>query len=443
MESILKFAKELLPLLQLYPAWAKVLFMITSVACVISVGSFVVLYPGVEKRRNEQIVSSDLSINLGVLTTAREPTPETHEEAALESHKKKGGGVEVFMDQPVGAEAGKRGIKSSEFGGRDDWDVSYAQEKTDIGMRIRPSAGYLSKLAAGGPISDVSFWYTPFHIDWPVIDLKVVNNSAKTIFFTDAVFQVDDSKLDSTPILLLPTDKSVSNSQHILLINEGWGSIDACLLRFNLVSPGAPVVFDGPFQNEIDVGKFSDDTNVDISNAFVKAGVNNTAIGALQWTSRSGDSITVVGNSGHERTLSKTEYEQEQRKAFGPFPDNVAVALGEIVYSGGGQQQRRVKFSTRVHVMDENRVGAPAPPTAQYDVFLRVEGTNYTVDVPVSQAIKAGEFDRFTFRVATSKSSRHRFRLKLLYNGGEVFSSTPIVLEIFLPQSAAHLFARQ
>jgi hypothetical protein len=68
METLLKFAKELLPLLQLYPGWAKLLFTACALMCAASVATFAVLYQDAEKRMDERTVASDLSVNLGVLT---------------------------------------------------------------------------------------------------------------------------------------------------------------------------------------------------------------------------------------------------------------------------------------------------------------------------------------------------------------------------------------
>jgi hypothetical protein len=430
LETILKFAKELLPLLELYPGWAKLLFGVSALTCAASVTTFIVLYQGAERRLREQTVQSELSVSLGVLTQHEQTANERPADAALESSDQGRDGIKLSIAQPTPAES---------QGGE---NVSYVLDKMDGGFRIRPSVGYLSKLEAGGPIADLAFLYSPFDPAFPLVDLKVVNNSSKTIFFTNAVFEVEQSRMDPTPIPVIPADKFAANAQHIELINDGWGNIDECFLKFNLVADGQPTSYDGPFQNEVKVGPFVESINVDISSAFEKAGVNNAAIKGLQWTEKSGDSITVVGTAGRQRTLSREQYRREQLNAFGQFPDNIAVAQGEIVYSGGGQPQRRVKFSTHVYVMNEDRVGVPAPPTAQYDVFFKVEGSDYTVDVPISQAIKTGEADRFTFRIGAAKSSLHRFRLKLLYNGGEILSTTMVDLLIFMPRSTVQMFER-
>lgn len=429
MDAILKFAKELLPLLEHYPAWAKLLFLATTLACCLSVIAFVVLYQGAEQRLSEQVVGSELSGKVAVITETVPTGVEGQKVTTSESHSSP---THFFEDSIT--------VRPALVEPPHARDVTYVLEKADVGLKIRPAVGYLSTLDSGGPITELSFNQTPFPLVLPVIDLKVVNNSSKTVFFTNAVFEVEQSRIDSRPILLIPADDYVGNAQHIWLVNDGWGEIDDCVLHFNLVTVNEPRSYNGPFGNEVSVGAFAEDANVDISSAFERAGVNNTAIKALRWKEKSGDSITIVGDGTGEKTLSMGEYRRKQRLAFGKFTDNVAVVQGEIVFSSGGQRQKPVKFSTHVYVMEDQRTGAAAPPTAQYDAYLQAEGDHYTVDVPISQALKAGEFDRFTFRVAAPKSSLHRFQLKLLYNEGEVFSTTHVELQLFMPRSVVRMF---
>ena len=91
-----------------------------------------------------------------------------------------------------------------------------------------------------------------------------------------------------------------------------------------------------------------------------------------------------------------------------------------------------------MHLYNENRKGAPGPPSYQYDGQLRTDGSRYAVPVDISQAIKPGEFDRFTFRVAASQSSQHMFRARFIYNGDKAVVCAPIILKYFMPRSATN-----
>lgn len=72
----------------------------------------------------------------------------------------------------------------------------------------------------------------------------------------------------------------------------------------------------------------------------------------------------------------------------------------------------------------------------QYSLKFLTEGTNYRRDVPISQAVKPGDVDRFTFEIKAEKSSVHDFSLCLLYNRTESTKTERIILELFNPRDS-------
>lgn len=69
-----------------------------------------------------------------------------------------------------------------------------------------------------------------------------------------------------------------------------------------------------------------------------------------------------------------------------------------------------------------------------YTVDLKTDGTGYSREVSLSQAVKPGEVDRFTFEVAAEKSSIHDLSLCFFYNRTESTIPEHIVLEIVKPK---------
>jgi hypothetical protein len=53
----------------------------------------------------------------------------------------------------------------------------------------------------------------------------------------------------------------------------------------------------------------------------------------------------------------------------------------------------------------------------------------------IAQELKAGEADRFLIKIGFDKSSRHRFRARLRFNGGRELMSPPTELRGFVPRS--------
>jgi len=302
---------------------------------------------------------------------------------------------------------------------RDHFDSSNSEtlvyQITNIGseLHIDPKMGYLSKLADGGPISGLDYWWSPFEWRFPQLDLKIVNNTKKTVFFTDAVFEVDKSVLDPFPILVIK--ESMYNVFHFKLLNEGWGDIQNCLIKFNIVSQSELVTFEKPYRHQADVGNFTEEYNVDIS-----------------------DALSMLGVDAHI-------LREGTREALGPFKEGVVLVFGEITFSGmtveGSLKTSNIKFSTYVSLIYPGP-GAPAPSTYQYEAMLEVGKNNYEIRVPISQVLKQGETDRFSILIGAQKSSIHIFRLKLIYDNNQNLVSPIIVLKIFLPRSQVDMLRK-
>lgn len=327
--------------------------------------------------------------------------------------------------------------------GEADTRLHYTVERTRDKLTISRSMGYLAKLKAGGPIQPLDYNWVPFEWDFPTLDFKVVNNSNETVFLTDVVFDIAESRLDPYPILIIEPDSYRGNALHFLLINEGWGGVKDLVARFHLTPLGHADTdprFSKEYPHEITVGDFDEAFNVDITTAFQDAGVDFNGLQSLgHWRMREGNVVTLSDRSGKEIKMSIREYEGKRTSCLGPFSEGGAVVSGELEFRGttieGALESSVVKFSTVVWLFDEHLVGAPAPPTYEYTTKFRVDGTNYQQHVSVSHVLKPGDADRFTVKVGMDKSSRHQFRARLLYNDHEEVASQHIDMLAFIPRS--------
>ncbi|HET9933806.1 MAG TPA: toll/interleukin-1 receptor domain-containing protein [Polyangiaceae bacterium] len=314
---------------------------------------------------------------------------------------------------------------------------------------ISPQLGYLESIACGGPIAPTRFDWVPFSWDFPKLDFKVINNSKETILLSDIVFEVEESKLDPTPVLIVKPDIYQSNALHFRLINEGWGPAVGLKACFNLTPTdarnSAKPTYGEPYPYEVQVGDVDEDANVDISSELVKAGVDLRGLADLGvMTQRDGDVSTFVNEKGVERTFDEAQLWAARQQLFGRFTSGGALVSGELRYTArtvdGAAEERRVKFWTVVWLFNENRKGKPRPPSYEYATKFKVEGINYKRQLSISQEVKAGDTDRFLVKVGFDKSSRHRFRARLLYNGGREVVSANVLLYGFAPRSGiSHL----
>ena len=111
--------------------------------------------------------------------------------------------------------------------------LSYVREKDDL-VRISPRLPYLKTLSNGGPICELLFWSRPFDWEFPNLDIKVVNNSAKTILLSQLVFEVLESSPDLRPVIVIQADRLQRNARHFLLQNEGWSNPQSCTITYGV-----------------------------------------------------------------------------------------------------------------------------------------------------------------------------------------------------------------
>jgi hypothetical protein len=423
MDKLLQVLDKIIPLLPFYPPWARTLFAVSFLATMLSIGIFVVMYPAAARRKDDSVNRSAIGLNVSLLETQNS------------------------SDDPL------------ELGG-DLMAVNYRFSQEHENIVVTPRVGYLDLVAHGGPIYAAQFDYTPFDLNLPGLDIKVVNNGKETLFLSGALLEVDQSEVDREPVIIIRADIYGDFAGQILLENDGWSDVEKPVLRFN-VAPSNPDdwtiegsfakppagTLEQSFTNEIRCESFSESAKVDISKALSDAGANIERLSELETieigTESGTERVVTEGRDDQHETFTREEYDRELKKALSPFVDNLALVEGEIDYEthAAPAGKRKVRFCTFVHLYNEHRAGAPPPTTCEYNVLLRTEGSHYTVPVNVSQEIKPGELDRFTLRVGAQKSSQHRFRIRFIYNGQKELLSGPIDLKVFIPRSVVKLIS--
>lgn len=118
------------------------------------------------------------------------------------------------------------------------------------------------------------------------------------------------------------------------------------------------------------------------------------------------------------------------------------ILHGELFYDqtevDGSLSRKSNAVKTKLFLISKE---LPMPPlgavasTCMYTVGFDIEGTNYQRDVSLSQAVKPGDVDRFTFEIQARKSSVHNFQFSLWYNRTESTAAEHIILELFSPRS--------
>lgn len=310
-------------------------------------------------------------------------------------------------------------------------------------IRITPNMGYLTIFNGGGPIGALEYVQSvtncPFKWDFPLLDFKVLNNRQTSLFLTEAIFDIEESSVDTAPLLTIKRDTQQRFAGELLLVNEGGCDFANVVLSFHLV-PGKIDVspdFEPPFEHSVSLPILKDYANVNVLEAFQRAGVDIAGLISLMNGEWEEDYFVIEKADKSKEQMSEAEMEKRWKLYLGPFSDEVGTLVGEISFAKDDDQSNRqeVKFVAPVYLANRNRMGIPRPPTYSYDTAFEIERRNYQKRVQISQELQPGDADRFTIRIAAEKSSFHRFRVTLRDIGGQTISSLPMQLRCFVPRS--------
>jgi hypothetical protein len=322
-----------------------------------------------------------------------------------------------------------------------DTVLRYVAKRDKELVTIDTDLPYIKLFNAGGPISPMSYLsstWCPFRWDFPTLDFKILNNQNTTLFLAEVVFEIEESQVDLTPLLVIRKDVLQSRAGNLLITNEGWCDVVDISISFNLL-PGevSDPHFEPPYRHLIKVPILTDRAEVEVSSAFEAEGVDIEQLILLTNGDWEADDVFVVpvADGSHDR-ISATEMRNREEQFLGRFKDYVGTLAGEIEFGVAERSDRqRVKFHSHVYLANQNRRGLPKPPTATYGTVFETQKSSYQKCVQISHELQPGEADRFTVKIAVAQSSSHRFRATIRDIGGRELRSLPIEMNCFVPRS--------
>jgi len=332
---------------------------------------------------------------------------------------------------------------------------------------------YLGMIRGNRPIFPVSQVIPGTSNFFPELDVRIVNNSGRTLFFSKATINVAKSALNDEPLLLL--FGGYDEVFYFTIVNDGWGSVDWMKLEFNL-STDRPEQIAETSDYAKEFGGFTDKVRVDLYDELLNAGVSR----ALVSLSKRYNELDLLSK---EQDNEDRGYEVEKVQGniarqiwtlpienFGPFrnqgqhyadykEDRVgatagaggagmyAVASGKISYQWTDAARtahlRKIPFWTEVLVSPPDGLGIPGPIVGEYDAMLKSVGDNYHVILPISNPVKSGDVTRFLIRIGMPRSSNHELQVRFeTVDGGHV-DSLPISIEGLLTKSAVKTLRSQ
>lgn len=341
--------------------------------------------------------------------------------------------------------------------------VRYNYEKKDGRVVIRPTSALLDSIRNGEEVEGFNYWLQPFDWQFPVLSVKVANNTDRTLLLSEAKIEVLSSNVDTRPVLII---KSPSYYGAFGFLNEGWGEVLSPKLVVTMNDPSCGLS-DASVRAEPPVTSFLETQRVNLS-PFV----GNELRREVTECSNEIESICMDGAcsygywedlkciepfDGSEicRSVNKPLSADDIKKAFHYLKESSPEKLiymrqcrhapmcvkGTLNYVGEDGRNYTYKFRTFVF-LNEPGMGAPAPPSYTYDIFLKAGKSGYVVTRDLSQEIKPGQTDHFLLRVATDKSSNFQLKLSIKDTKGNNRWSGHVDMEAFVPRSGASLALR-
>jgi len=332
----------------------------------------------------------------------------------------------------------------------------YGMSIAGDGYKFYPESPYLDALSKGGPINidGASVWWDYYDIQFPSLDIKVTNNSDKTINFTKAIFDIEESIKDTRALPVIHSNPCVG--AEIYIDNEGWGGMENAEMHFNIVSaldssfkyetellPGRPIsridvirvvdpnIFEGPYRFVKKLGLIDEYTRVNLSAELSELGINEKVKRML---------IYPISESSEVALKAIPFFPKTSKNGYSYWDVYDARIYGHLKYTqflNGNKTPTSIDFQTQFRIIPGD-CGDGGNITGRYDgLVFDLNNKNYRRIVPISQYLKKGETDRFTIKMAAKKSSMHRFKFRLSFGKDDELVSPDISLNIYAPRSFA------
>jgi hypothetical protein len=387
---------RLLPNLRGYALWARALFVAAIVLVLGSAGAYAMYFNAATRAQDAAHISVDVTPSVlteKAATNASEVAGQPRSENAFEA------------------------------------PLAYTDVRTGGHAHFVAQQDYLASARAGGPVQALSGlspqpWRAATRP--AVLDVKVANDTQRTLFFTEAILDVQRSAPDRRPVLV-PT-VLVDRARRLTIVNYGWGPAEDLRVKARVPVAGRPA----GKATTVRLGTVEHMGEADLTKAFAAAGLDVEALSSWEAATRS-------------PSADVASYQLEMQRAreilapFGLDPEReVELPVeGELRYrtAGGETPAVPLRFTAAVPATRPLGLGDFQPTTARYRTTkLAVDARRYQRRVPLSQRVRPGETDRFEIPISAAESSEHVFRVRLVYGPREDVVSEPITLDLLVPR---------
>ncbi len=311
-------------------------------------------------------------------------------------------------------------------------------------QKLSPSTAYiklLNKAEQGREFADGESLKNLLHEDeaapiddkaspLPLISFRINNNSEKTIVVDRLRLDVAESRINLGPLFW-----SSSTARHttqvlnaaIELGNDGWGSATNVQYNFDIVAESALAAAGNNGQRQ-----FSK-TIVDIPEGKIAR--------VLFWNELAefGEDIVYLRDGRHQwdDDAARDRFNRDVaalKTKIGAQTQERIFTIGELSYNLNTGERKRLLLRQQLQIEYPGPVVAPAMyAAANYEIELKNEGNNYSVERSIAHSVPPGEPEAINLRVWVEKSSFHDMTAFIKVGEEWIQASDALKLEYYRP----------
>lgn len=330
------------------------------------------------------------------------------------------------------------------------WDYGKYKvtKQTDRTIVIDEDQKYLSKYMSGKRFEAdmVAFFDPGFNVFTNLqLSLDIVNNTDRDVDITQLEIKVEESKLDSIPIIYICTTEERSNT--ITFVNDSWFDWGDMIFSYTILKEGE--TFDGKYKKKKKIAHFAGEKTVDLLPDLAEMGYDLPKVISELQKIYSKDGVTeepVWDEDDDYAYLSHATDKQdpnfERSKAvfqpFGLHQDNSDMYVGMARLYGSlsfSKSKLKVDFMANISLSTSGGFGAGSYESDKFDVKLKTDAKDYTLKLPYATVIKPGASEYVRIVISADKSSRHKFHISARNNNNLNIRSKDVDLYFYLPKS--------
>lgn len=310
----------------------------------------------------------------------------------------------------------------------------YYAENTDKTLIVRNEwmEGYQNgeRYKFGNYVTPEWTWFEADKIKFPILDVKIINNTSKTLVFDNVILEVQSSTPDTRPVLI-PGEVYGEDNEELLVMgikNEGLGKWKKCTLDFSFDSPGKK-------RYSVEIPYFDNFYKIDLSPYLKAEGVD---VEFLQLPNNG----KYRSDEFKEKLKKATKHWYKEERVFYDEDSTIyedmlcefhAVMDGTFNLMDDKGETRKLNFCYNVTLYVDGR-GEGFNPYQKIDFILDADRTNYEVKFPVSISLRPHEPERLLLSIGAREMSTHKFRVRLGNINDVVITTKEVDLNVFMPR---------